>query len=223
LSEPRWNGSCHTNDRCGYASYATRTGLCTNYGTKAMTATSAEAFTTWCNFLAPTEGGLSMAPYDPGNWTGGKVGVGILKGTKFGIAASSHPGLDIANLTIEEANALRKNEYWDKVSGDNLPAAFAFLVADAAYGSGPNTAAEEFQAMLGVAQDGRIGPKTLVALTEAMAKPSAYTLASGTADLLCEFNSRRLLFEAGLSNWKDAEGGWTRRLFHSLTLALSLV
>ena len=49
------------------------------------------------------EGGLSMIRFDPGNWTGGKVGVGALNGTNFGIAASSHPTLDIKALTRAEA------------------------------------------------------------------------------------------------------------------------
>jgi lysozyme family protein len=187
-----------------------------------MPATSADAFAVWCAFLAPTEGGFSDVSYDPGNWTGGAVGAGELKGTKFGIAASSHPNLDIANLTMEQADVLRKSEYWDKINGDGLPPPVAFLLADAAYGSGPPTAAKQFQAMLGVGEDGVIGPVTIAAAKALIAKPSTYALPSGLDDLLCEFNSRRLLFEAALKNWGDAEGGWTRRLFHSLVLAMSL-
>ena len=59
------------------------------------------------SFLATMvwEGGatLSRTRADPGNWTGNRVGVGQLKGTKWGVAAGSHPGLDIAALTSEEA------------------------------------------------------------------------------------------------------------------------
>ncbi len=46
-------------------------------------------------FTLHQEGGLSLDPKDPGNWTGGKVGLGKLLGTKYGIAAASHPGLDV--------------------------------------------------------------------------------------------------------------------------------
>ena len=35
------------------------------------------------------EGGYSTDRRDPGNWTGGRVGVGTLKGTKFGLAANT--------------------------------------------------------------------------------------------------------------------------------------
>jgi lysozyme family protein len=188
-----------------------------------VTATPAAAFSAWCDFLAPTEGVFSNDPRDPGNWTSGKPGVGVLKGTKFGIAASSHPDLDIFNLTLEQADGLRKSEYWDKVNGDSLPPAIAFMVADAAYGSGPYVAATELQAMLGVSQDGDIGPlETLPALRVAIGKPSAYGLASGLADVVTEYAARRLLFEARLNNWTVDQGGWTRRLFHSVVLSLAL-
>ena len=35
------------------------------------------------------EGGYSADPKDPGNWTGGRPGVGKLLGTKYGIAANT--------------------------------------------------------------------------------------------------------------------------------------
>ena len=37
------------------------------------------------------EGGFQGMPDDPGNWTGGRLGDGTLKGTKFGISAASYP------------------------------------------------------------------------------------------------------------------------------------
>lgn len=164
-----------------------------------------------------------MDKSDPGNWTSGKPGIGLLKGTKFGIAASAHPNVDIASLTIEQANGLRKTEYWNKVSGDLLPPSLAFMLADAAYGSGPYIAVTEYQTMLGVDVDGDLGPETIGATKAAVGKPSAYALGSGLADLVTEFASRRLLFEAGLkTTWLTYEGGWTRRLFHSVVLAMSL-
>jgi lysozyme family protein len=35
------------------------------------------------------EGGYSNNPDDPGNWTGGDVGEGQLKGTKYGVSGLS--------------------------------------------------------------------------------------------------------------------------------------
>ena len=49
------------------------------------------------------EGGFTNDSRDAGNWTGGKVGVGKLVGTKFGLSAATYPTLDIKNITIVEA------------------------------------------------------------------------------------------------------------------------
>jgi lysozyme family protein len=56
--------------------------------------------------LIGQEGGVTKNPKDPGDWTGGKVGVGILKGTKLGIAANTYPHLDIENLTVADAKTI---------------------------------------------------------------------------------------------------------------------
>jgi lysozyme family protein len=58
------------------------------------------------------EGGYQCMPDDSGNWTGGKVGVGELKGTKYGISARQFPRLDIKNLTEDSACNIYRNLYW---------------------------------------------------------------------------------------------------------------
>jgi len=164
-----------------------------------------------------------MDPTDPGNWTVGRVGSGVLKGTKFGIAAADHPEVDIANLTLAQADGIRRTEYWDAINADKLPPGIAFIVADAAYMSGPKTAAKEFQAMLGVTPDGVIGPhETIPAVELVAASPSKYQLRSGVEDLITEFSALRLIFESDLSNWHVSRGGWTRRLFHGCLIAASM-
>jgi lysozyme family protein len=188
-------------------------------------ATSAQAFQVWCRFLAPTEGGFSNNVSDPGNWTSGKPGLGELHGTKFGIAASGYPNLNIEALTIEEADALRKQDFWDRCNGDLLPPSVAFVLCEAMYGSGPATGIMQMQAMLGVVQDGFVGEReTIPAIEKAIGGPAgddAYGL-DPLEEFLCAFSSRRLLFESGLGNWSEDKGGWTVRLFRGLTLALSL-
>jgi lysozyme family protein len=82
------------------------------------------------------EGGYSDDPRDPGNWTGGKVGVGELKGTLGGISAAAYPEEDIKNLTPERRKFLFKRDYWDKANLDAVSWEIALIEFDAAVNLG---------------------------------------------------------------------------------------
>jgi lysozyme family protein len=170
--------------------------------------------------VAATEGGLSTNRADPGNWTGGAVGAGELRGTKYGIAASAHPDVDIANLTLQGAEAIRKPEYWDKIAGDRLPPPLALLVYDAAINNGAGRAARWLQAAAGVEQDGAIGDATLTAVLAS---------SDGVA-LMARFMALRLAFMSRLPTWPQFGAsddyrplGWAERLsllpFQAFTIA----
>ena len=147
------------------------------------------------------EGGFTQDPRDPGNWTGGGTGQGVLRGTNWGISAASYPALAIAQLTEDNAQAIYRRDYWDRVSGDRLPPPLALLVFDAAVNAGVGRAARWLQGAVGVAADGAIGPATLAAVQAARG-----------VDLCAEFGARRLLFMAGLPTWRTFGPGWSRRL-----------
>lgn len=83
---------------------------------------------------------LSMNRNDPGNWTGGKIGSGELKGTRYGIAASAYPNLDIKNLTYEEAKKIYRKRYWDFCKLDTVAWPMCAAIFDFAVQSGPNRA-----------------------------------------------------------------------------------
>lgn len=87
-------------------------------------------------FVIGVEGGLSMVRSDPGNWTGGKVGEGELRGTKYGVSAASYPALDIASLTLEDAEHIYRQNYWDAIGADSLPDPLALVAFDTAVNSG---------------------------------------------------------------------------------------
>ncbi len=72
------------------------------------------------------EGGFTTNPADPGNWTGGTCGKGACRGTKFGIAASAHPDLDIASISLDQAKQIYHAEYWSHVQGDDMPPPWRF-------------------------------------------------------------------------------------------------
>lgn len=109
------------------------------------------------------EGGYTADPQDSGNWTGGAIGKGLLKGTKFGIAANTYGDLDIKNLTQAQAIAIYERDYWKKPKIDQLPPAVGFQVLDASINHGAKRAVQFLQRGLGVVDDGAIGPKTIAA------------------------------------------------------------
>ncbi len=91
------------------------------------------------------EGGYSNDRDDPGNWTGGKVGLGKLLGTKFGLAANTYPNLDIKNLTIDQAKLIYKKDWWDKLGADQLHPTIVYRLWDFAINAGKSRAVKELQ------------------------------------------------------------------------------
>jgi lysozyme family protein len=151
------------------------------------------------------EGVLSLVRNDRMNWTGGVVGVGILRGTKYGISAGAFPTLDIASLTLAQAIQIYRVLYWNKVFGDTLPLQLGALVFDAAVNNGVVAAIKLLQGAVGTAADGLFGTGTAKAVSAALAK-------SGVDAVCIEFQARRLLLMTSLDTWSEFSGGWARRL-----------
>ena len=160
-----------------------------------------DAFLRAFPIVVSAEGGLTTDPADPGNWTGGARGRGVCRGTRWGISAAAYPTLDIARLTLADAQALCRRDYWDRVRGDELPAAAALLVFDAAVNNGVSRAVHWLQMAAGVAADGMLGAESLAAVH---ARP--------LQALLVEFQAQRMVFMAGLPTWRSFGLGWARRL-----------
>lgn len=111
------------------------------------------------------EGRYSKSASDRGNWTGGRIGVGELRGTKYGISAAAYPTIaDIANLTLDEVHVIYRRDYWNFNRCDLFPWMLALGVFDDSVNSGDGGAAKRLQRVLGVTADGAIGPRTLAAL-----------------------------------------------------------
>ncbi len=167
-----------------------------------------DSFTIAIDRLLSHEGGYSDRRTDPGNWTGGQVGVGVLKGTKFGIAANTYPTLDIKNLTRDQAVAIYRRDFWDAIRGDALPFNVAFQLLDGAGNSGISQSLRGGQRSVGGADDGAIGPVTLAAIKR-----------TDKNDVVLVFNAERLEFMTRLKNWADASRGWARRIATNLRFA----
>lgn len=154
------------------------------------------------------EGHFQNDRSDRGNWTSGQIGVGELKGTKYGISAMSYPHLDIENLTLQEAKDIYYNDFWLRVKGDELHAALAYQLFDAAINHGIGNAIRILQRAVDVADDGRMGPLTHEAVR-----------LRGTDDALKLFNAERILFFTKLSTFHLYGKGWMRRVAQNLKYA----
>lgn len=159
------------------------------------------------------EGGLSTTPKDPGNWTGGKVGQGELLGTKYGIAAHAHPGVDIARLTKAQAAEIYRRNYWTPIRGDDLRPGLDLVAMDPAVNSGVSRGVRWLQAGAGARQDGKMGPVTLSA-------------ANGAADpalVIARACAARMGFLRGLRTWGTFGRGWSRRVASVEAVAVRMV
>jgi lysozyme family protein len=152
-------------------------------------------------FTIDAEGGYTMDAADPGNWTGGSVGHGVLRGTKYGISAAAYPALDIATLTLADAEAIYRRDYWATLQGEALPVPLAMVAFDAAVNAGRMRAVIWLQQAAGVGADGTLGPMSLKAL-----------LAGDALALAREALARRMDYVARLQSWAHFGLGWSRRL-----------
>lgn len=157
------------------------------------------------------EGGLSLDRNDRGNWTSGKVGVGSLNGTKYGVSAMAYPSLDIRNLTLQDAKDIYRRDYWNKCRCDDLPKAIDYLVFDAAVNHGNSRSAKFLQTAVGAGADGIIGEKTV-------AKVNAKNDAIGVCS---EFCVTRGLFYTNIGTFQRYKLGWFRRLFDTHATAVA--
>ena len=81
--------------------------------------------------------------------------------TKYGIAKSGNPGVDITNLDWPQAKQIYFEKYWLAGRCDKMPEKVAILHFDGCVNHGVTNAAKFLQRAVGVVDDGVIGPVTL--------------------------------------------------------------
>lgn len=74
------------------------------------------------------EAGYDNNPADPGGET------------KYGISKRAYPDVDIANLTLEQAQAIYQRDYWEALGCDAMPWSLALLVFDCGVNMGLSVA-----------------------------------------------------------------------------------
>lgn len=88
--------------------------------------------------------------------------------TKFGISQKAYPSLDIKNLTEKQARDIYKQNYWDRVRGDDIKSqVIANNIFDTAVNMGVRTAIRLVQIALDSQNiDGIAGNETIAAIND---------------------------------------------------------
>jgi len=144
------------------------------------------------------EGGYADHPSDPGGATNMGITIGTLSDW-IGRPASKQ---DMRDLTQADAAGIYRAKYWQPIRGDALPPGVDLAVFDLAVNSGVGRAVKMLQGVLGVAQDGTIGPVTLAAVAKA----------PGQATVIIDLCAARMRFLRSLKTWPTFGKGWTRRV-----------
>lgn len=135
------------------------------------------------------EGGEVNDPRDPGGHT------------KFGISQRQYPYLDIHTLTQDHAIEIYHLDYWQAVSGDDLPKPLGLCILDSAVNQGVGKAIRLLQSSIGADVDGEIGPQTRTLIRQ-----------TPVVDLVDKFMAERAISYAGTQNFGAFGKGWMRRL-----------
>lgn len=117
-------------------------------------------FAQCCAFSLQQEGGFCDVAGDPG----GATNHGITMEALSAVLRRQATVDDVRQLTTAQAQAIYRPHYWLPISCDLMPGAVAQVMFDFGVNAAPQRSAMRLQGVLGVVQDGQVGPKTLAAL-----------------------------------------------------------
>lgn len=143
------------------------------------------------------EGGYVNHKDDPG----GRTNLGVTQRVWEEWTGKPATEADMRGLTIEMVTPLYKKRFWDAIRGDDLPSGVDLCVFDCAVNAGVGRASRFLQQAVGVVADGKIGPKTLEAVTKMSAD-----------ELIEKFCDLRESHYKSLSTFNVFGKGWMRRL-----------
>jgi lysozyme family protein len=161
-----------------------------------MTAANFAECTKW---LLVHEGGYVNHPKDPG----GPTNKGVTQ--RVYDAYRSRSGLDrrsVREITDKEVYDIYRNNYWDRVNGDHLPAGLDYSMYDYSVNSGVSRAVKALQGLLRVKVDGIMGDITL----------SAIKAKNDIEGLIKDLNEQRWAWLKTLKTYSTFGKGWTARV-----------
>lgn len=149
-------------------------------------------------WLAVTEGSFIDHPADPGGPTNKGVTQRVYDAWRV---RRGKPKKDVRHITRQEAEAIYKAQYWDKVMGDELPSGVDYAVLDFAVNSGVHRAVKFVQEIVGVSADGIMGHVTLAAIA-----------GFGSVQLINRLCDKREAYVRKLKTYKVFGDGWDKRI-----------
>jgi hypothetical protein len=159
-------------------------------------------------FIFKAEGGYSDNPADPGGPTNFGITLETLR------AYDGNQNLtadDLKKLSPEMAKEIYRTAYWNRMQCGALPPGLDLEVFDFGVNSGPAESVKTLQKIVGVSQDGSIGPITLAAVGQ-----------FNVEDLIARFAQARLAFYQSL-NMPEFEKGWATRVAQIQTAATKML
>jgi lysozyme family protein len=168
-------------------------------------------FATCMAFVFSAEGGYVDNPNDPGGATNMGITLDVLSAWRHSAASKA----DVQSLTKDEATAIYRANYWNVLRGGSLPGGADLMVFDAGVNMGTGRSAKLLQTIVGVTDDGAIGPATLAAITD-------YITANSAASLIGALASARSDFYHSLSSFDVFGAGWLNRVAKVQALAQEL-
>ena len=158
-------------------------------------------------WLLEHEGGYINHPSDPG----GETNLGVTRAVYEQYVGRQVMDGEMEGLTHDDVYPIYKENYWNRLRADDLPSGVDWSCFDWGVNSGTSRAAKALQRIVGVEQDGGIGPMTLQAVTEM--KP---------VDIIEQLHHMRDGFYRDLSTFDTFGRGWIRRNDETKEQALNL-
>ncbi len=162
------------------------------------------------SYVYQDEGGYSNDPGDPGGPT--NYGITIIDARKYWKPDAT--AQDVRNMPKSVAEDIYNKHYLSPLRYDDLPAGVDYAVLDYGINSGISRSAKVLQHIVGVNQDGVIGPNTLAAI-HSSGRSSDY--------LVNRIYDERLAFLQSLHTWSIFGKGWGSRCTRGRKNALAMV
>jgi lysozyme family protein len=147
------------------------------------------------------EGGWAKHPSDPG----GSTMKGVTKATYEGWLGKAVNDRELEHIPDEHLVAIYRDLFWNRIRGDELPPPVAMMVFDFAVNSGPARAIRHLQSVVGASPDGQLGPQTMAAIDNYIAR-------YGIEGLIKSYSFSRLRYLRDLKTWRIFGRGWEKRV-----------